>query len=155
LSDPQSHGFKEHGLMLYLSPSLYMGFIKLQGDKGLGRSFAGLLAFNEGMHELGYIQDSEYEANKIKYSRKLVPEVPAKPLTLQEQAAKNERDSLARAFGSVVEQWDMAHVDPHWKEKWLAKAEKHQDTIPAAKHLIEMVNKKVKVIVQEGLLCQT
>lgn len=149
MSESQGHGFKEHGLMLYLSPSLYMGFIKLQGDKGLGRSFAGLLAFNEGMHKLGYIQDAEYEANKVKYSRKLVPEVPAKPLTLQEQASKKERDSLARAFGSVIEQWNMTHGDPLWKEKWLAKAEKYKDTIPAAQQLLDMVAEKV--IMQEGL----
>lgn len=32
--------FREHGVMLYLDKVLYKAFIRLQADKGLGRSFA-------------------------------------------------------------------------------------------------------------------
>jgi hypothetical protein len=38
MNEQPNHGFKEHGLMLYLTPSLYLGFIKLQGEKELGRA---------------------------------------------------------------------------------------------------------------------
>ena len=37
--------FREHGVMLYLDKTLYKAFIRLQADKGLGRSYAGLLPF--------------------------------------------------------------------------------------------------------------
>jgi hypothetical protein len=114
--------FKEHGVLLYLTPSLYLAFIKLQGDKGLGRSFAGLLAFNEGMHTLGYISDEQYEENRRKYSRKLFEAQPQKPLTLEQVEAKKQHDGMARAFSGVYSQWNLPHNDPLWRDKWVAKA---------------------------------
>jgi hypothetical protein len=133
--------FREHGILLYLSPSLYMAFIKLQGDKGLGRSFAGLLAFNEGMHNLKYVTDEDYEVNKLKYSRKLLEkEVPQKPLTSQQVTVKKEHDEMSRAFSGVLSQWNMTHNDPHWKEKWIKKAEVWKDKIPSASMIIDLKN---------------
>jgi hypothetical protein len=132
--------FREHGLMLFLSPSLYMAFIKLQGDKGLGRSFAGLLAFNEGMHNLRYITDDEYEINKQKYSRKLIEIEPQKPLSLEQVNVKKELDKMSRAFSEVLRQWNLTHNDPHWKEKWFEKAEVWKDKIPSASMIIDLKN---------------
>ncbi len=54
-------GFKEHGLMLFLGKPLYNAFIKLQADKGLGRSYAGLLSFTSGLYYLGYLSKIDYE----------------------------------------------------------------------------------------------
>ena len=132
--------FKEHGLLLYLTPSLYMAFIKLQGDKGLGRSYAGLLAFNEGMHNLQYITDDQYEANKAKYSHKSFEAQPQKPLTPQQIDAKKQRDSMTRAFTGVYSQWNLPHNDPKWKEKWVNKAKEWKDKIPCAKLILDYEN---------------
>jgi hypothetical protein len=66
--------FKEHGLMLFLGRESYVGFIKLQADKGLGRSFAGQLAFNTGLYNLGYLSKEDYEQLAKKYSQGLITE---------------------------------------------------------------------------------
>ena len=130
--------FKEHGLLLYLTPSLYLAFIKLQGDKGLGRSYAGLLAFNEGMHRMRYITDEQYEANKAKYSRKLIENEPQKPLTPQQIADKKQQDNMARTFSGVYSQWNFPHNDPQWREKWIKKAKDWKDKAPSAKLILEL-----------------
>lgn len=140
MNGSKEHAYREHGLMLYLSPSLYMAFIKLQGNEGLGRSYAGLLAFNEGMHALKYISDKEYEVNKIKYNKKLVAAEQPKSLTAQELAARKEHDSMSRAFSSVLEQWNLTHHDPHWREKWIAKAKLWKDKIPSASMILDLEN---------------
>ncbi len=59
--------FREHGVMLFLDGELYYAFSKLQADKCLGRSFAGLRAFTEGIYRLGYISKDSYEAHVEKY----------------------------------------------------------------------------------------
>ena len=136
-------GFNEHGVLIYLNPSLYMAFIKLQGDKELGRSYAGLLAFNEGMHSLKYISDKEYEANKAKYSQKIVVNAePEKPRTLEQVNVKKEHDAMARAFSGVLSQWNLTHSDPHWREKWVEKARVWKDEIPSASMILDLENDK-------------
>ena len=50
MKDYSRFGFREHGVMLYLDKALYKAFIRLQADKGLGRSYAGLLPFVEGLY---------------------------------------------------------------------------------------------------------
>jgi len=74
--------FKEHGVMLFLDKILYTAFIKLQADKGLGRSFAGLLPFTEGLYHLGYLSKEDYEAHIEKYSI---------PLDIEESRPKKEQ----------------------------------------------------------------
>lgn len=71
--------FREHGLMLYLGPQLYSAFIRLQADKDLGRSYAGLLAFVEGLHELGYLSDKDYAVAVKRYNQPMNPEQPETP----------------------------------------------------------------------------
>jgi len=56
---------------LYISRELYFALIKLQADKGLGRSFAGLLALTEGLYRLGYLPREAYEEFVIKYMQPL------------------------------------------------------------------------------------
>ena len=60
--------FREHGVLIYLSPELYLGFVKLQADKSLGRSYAGLNAFTRGLFEMGYISEEVYEKHMRRYN---------------------------------------------------------------------------------------
>ena len=60
--------FRGHGLLLFLSSELHHGFTKLMADKCLGRAFAGLLPFIEGLYQMGYISKDTYEAHVEKYS---------------------------------------------------------------------------------------
>jgi hypothetical protein len=145
MSEPKQHGFKEHGVMLYLSPEEYVAFIQYQATNKLGRAYAGKGIFNEGLKALNLIDETTYLKNKRKYSQNLIDAQSIKPLTLQELNAKKEHDGLVRAFGSVIEQWELPHGRPNWKEEWLAKAEKYKDTIPQAKKLLDLVAKKAGV----------
>lgn len=66
--------FREHGLMLFLDGELYHAQSKLQADKCLGRSYAGLRVYTEGIYRLGYISKDCYEAHVEKYEKPLFEE---------------------------------------------------------------------------------
>jgi hypothetical protein len=132
--------FKEHGLPLYLSPPLYLGLIKLQADKGLGKSYAGLLAFVEGLHKLGYLSDSDYEVHVKRYSRGLA-EQENQPLPLERLNAKKELEKKAKIFSMVLDQW-AEHPDIKWRQKWIAEAEKWKNKIPTAKLVLDLAIKE-------------
>jgi len=118
--------FREHGVMLFLSHDLYIGFIKLQADRGLGRSFAGLLPFNEGLYSMGYISKEAYEAHKAKYSVKLgvAPSLP-----IETKYAK-----LIESFENILKQWLDMRDEP--RKFWIEKAEKWKDKLPIAEQLL-------------------
>ena len=120
--------FREHGVMLFLDGELYTGFIRLQAAKGLGRSFAGLLPFVEGLFRLGYITQEVYEAHIKRYSQPLVTE---KPLSLAQLKTKESLAKITKEFSNVIAQWDTMNVKA--KDYWFKKAEEYRDTVPNAK----------------------
>lgn len=133
-------GFREHGVMLYLPKELYLGFIKLQAEKELGRSFAGLLPFTEGLFKLGYISEEVYETYKRRYSQPLTEDKLA-PLAKLEK--KEEHDKLVKQFSNVLEQWST--LKSKSKVYWTKKAQECASTIPTAKLILELVHQKVSV----------
>lgn len=68
----ERESFQGHSLRLYLDKTFYKALIKLQADKGLGPSFAGLLIYTEGLHHLGYITNEEHEQHVKRYSQPLM-----------------------------------------------------------------------------------
>jgi hypothetical protein len=130
--------FREHGLMLYLSKELYMGFIKLQAEKGLGRSYAGLLPFIEGLYKLGYISQEVYEVHKRRYSKSLTDDDTP---TLEKLENKAEHDRLVKQFSDVLKQWPTMKAKA--KTYWIKKAREHHATIPNAKLILELAQTKV------------
>jgi len=62
---------KAHCLRLYLDSPLYLKLIQFQATKKLGRSFAGLLIFIEGMKSLDLIDEDTYEYYKRRYDKPL------------------------------------------------------------------------------------
>lgn len=130
--------YKEHGLLIYLNNPLYMGFIKLQADKGLGRSFAGLLAFTTGLFEMGYISKAEYLRFKARYSTPLDKE--PQQLTLAETPMQNELNKLDKTFSDVLAQWNL-HLDEKWRRRWIKKAMENGD-LPNAKKLLVLAENK-------------
>ena len=60
--------FSEHVYKLCLDYRLYSAAIKLQSDMGLGKAYAGMLPYVEGMHTLGYLDEETYELYRNKYS---------------------------------------------------------------------------------------
>lgn len=132
--------FREHGVMLFLSPELYLGFIKLQADKGLGRSYAGLLPFVEGLYQMGYIRKKAYEEHVRRYSKPLVSE-KLKPLTKQQLREQRQTERLNKTLGMVAEQWKQ-HPSEQWREKWLKKAGEHSE-LSNAKLVLDLASNEV------------
>ena len=126
--------FKEHGVLIYLSKDLYTGFIKLQADKGLGRSFAGLLAFVEGLYSLRYISKEVYEEHVKKYNTPLDVE---RSLSLEQSKANQLLDERDRQFKGMLEQWDL-HPDPEWRQKVYSFAEKYADRLQSARDILAL-----------------
>jgi hypothetical protein len=122
--------FKEHGVMMYLDTELYVPFVKLQADKGLGRSFAALLSFVEGLYSLGFISKEVYESHKRKYSLPLLAQK-----TLAEVVDK-EPDQLNKTLGMVLDQWE-DHPKREWRRKWMDTARLHPD-LPNAKRVLQL-----------------
>ncbi len=127
--------FKEHGVLIYLSKELYNGFIRLQADKGLGRSYAGLLPFVEGLYKLGYIATEVYQKHIEKYSVQLCEEnLSVAPLSPEERKLKHLLEQKNEQFKGMLEQWDIH--DLQWKIKAIAFAKKNSD-FEYAKLIIE------------------
>lgn len=126
--------FREHGVLIYLSKELYTGFIRLQADKGLGRSYAGLLPFVEGLFRLGYISKEVYEEHVKKYSAPLESE---KPLSYEQLLEKQFLEHKDRQFKGMLEQWK-DHPDPVWREKACVFAEKYADKLLSARDILAL-----------------
>lgn len=132
--------FREHGVLIYMAPPLYKGWVKLQADKDLGRAFAALLAFNRGLYEMGYIPKSVYLRFKEKYSTPLDKE--PQQLTLAETPKQNELNELNETFGKVIAQWNF-HPEQAWRDQWIKRAMQNGD-LPNAKKLLVFVEENKK-----------
>lgn len=130
--------FQDHCLRLYLDPELYMGFIKLQGARELGRSFSGLIIFIEGLHSLGFISTEIYEAHVKKYSEKLVAE--NKPLTPEQLKEKETLEAKNRFFKEALAQWPI-HKDPSWRLKIYGQAEQWKEKLESARLIADLRDK--------------
>jgi hypothetical protein len=116
-----------------------MAFIRLQADKGLGRSYAGLLPFTEGMYHLGYISKEIYETHARKYSEQLATKEPLTPKQLDERQRLEQKDKY---FRQVLEQW-VIHDNVEWRKKILKQAEEWKDKLQSARQLLDLREKPV------------
>jgi hypothetical protein len=116
-----------------------MAFIRLQADKGLGRSYAGLLPFTEGMYHLGYISKEIYETHAKKYSEQLATKEPLTPKQLDERQRLEQKDKY---FRQVLEQW-VIHDNVEWRKKILKQAEEWKDKLQSARQLLDLREKPV------------
>jgi hypothetical protein len=131
---------QEHIMKICLAPELYMAMTAYQVQKGIGKSYAGLLLLTKALYQEKLITEEVYEKFVYRYSRKLVPEEPPLKLTVEQQKNKQKLDEKARSFGAVYSQWD-THLDPEWRQRWINDAKKYQDTMPEAKEFLRKVNK--------------
>lgn len=105
--------------MLYLTKDAYIGFIKLQADKGLGRSFAGQLIFTEGLYRLGYLSETVYHQLMDRYSQGLMS-MPKVDVEKQKTVEKLEKD-----FSNVLKQW--SSMNDKARRFWIRKASENKD----------------------------
>lgn len=119
---------------LYLNKKLEIAFTQLRADKRLGKSYAGLLCFVTGLHELGYLSEKQF----VKYRKRYMVPLDKDPqqIMLEEVDEAQKRKQLNHDFGQVIKQWSL-HSDPTWRARWLAKAKQHGD-IPNAVKLLAL-----------------
>jgi len=134
--------FREHSLMLYLSKELYIAHIKVQADKRLGRSFAGLLPYVTGLYYMGYITKPVFLKYQQRYSVPLDKE-PQQTL-LEQHKQTRERQELENMFKMVIAQVELHKGKLGWCKKWIMKAQEHGD-IPEARELLILLTEKKKV----------
>lgn len=130
--------FKDHGVLLYLSKDLYRGWLKLQVDKDLGRTYAGLLLFTEGLYQLGYIPKEVYEQHVKKYSQPL--EEPAQ--TQAQDQKKKALEQKEKQLQGMLESWDQTHAKPNWHQMAIAEAQKYPE-LAVSKLLLAKVKGEV------------
>ena len=127
--------FKGHQYSLFLDYKLYLATVQLQADHGLGKAYSAMLPFVEGLHTMGYIEDSVYELYKRKYSVGLA-ESKKSPVQIQlEQTRAAERKAKNKFFGEVLAQW--SELKPSSKAHHVREAEKYK-TLKNAKLVLEL-----------------
>jgi hypothetical protein len=133
-------GFSEHRVMLCLDRQLYTAFIKLQADKNLGRSYAGLLPYVEGLYRLGYITKEVYDLHFERYSVPLIREVK-EPLTLEQKQKKDLLEQKNKYFLEVIEQFALHSGNAVWLDRCHKAAEPFKDQLESARTLLDMIDK--------------
>jgi len=134
---------QDHIFKLCLPPELYLGVIKFQAEKEIGRPFAGLLLLTKAAYQEHLISQDVYETLTYRYSRKLVTEdsIQSKKSLgqLQEdQKIKNKNQQ----FGNVLSQWHL-HPDQKWRQAWLEQAEEWKTRCPNARILLEKIEQAI------------
>ena len=114
-----------------------LALIKLQADKELGQSYAGLYALNEGLHALKYLSDEDYQTFKKRYSDKLVNDHQDKGNSELDHQAQKEIESMTRYFSMVIDQWHL-HPNIEWRSKQLKKAKEYANRIPNARAVLDL-----------------
>jgi hypothetical protein len=130
---------KEHGLLLFLPPELILALAKVQIQKEIGRSYAGLYALTVGFHQLGAISKEQFEVLEKRYSEPLMQEPSQKPLSPAELLQKQKLQAKDRYFLTVLAQWTL-HKDPKWRQRAFAEAEKFRE-LESAKRILALRHK--------------
>jgi hypothetical protein len=131
--------FREHQLRLFLDRRLSMRFTELRADKGLGRSFAGLLCFVEGLHRLGHLGERDYELYRKRYSTPL--DKDPEQVALMEVHEAKKRKELRELFGQCVAQFQIYKEKEGWVDFYREKAMKHGE-LPEAKKLLALIEEE-------------
>lgn len=129
---------------LYVGRKLYLSLIKLQAEKGLTKSKAGLLCIVEGLNSLGYLSNSDYEVYKSKYSIGLeaLANAPTPTQIREQEKLHNKNRQLNRHFSEVNKQWSKLKISA--KRYHIKNAEKHK-TLKMANYVLDLAK-------QEGLI---
>ena len=129
---------------LFLERVLYMSLIKLQADKQLTKSKAGLLCLATGANKLGYLSDSDYEVLKAKYSIGFeeLANIPTPERIREQEQLHNKNRQLNRYFREVNKQW--SKLKDSAKRCHVKKAKEHK-TLKMAKYVLDLAK-------QEGLI---
>lgn len=145
MSDKPTHRANVHSVMLVAE--LEIAVVKLQAEREIGKAYAILYFVVEGAFKMEYLSREDHDLLIGRYSRKLVEVTKEKRtqrenshvpvLTLEQQRDKQFWEKKDRQFKGQLEQWE-AHLDPKWRRKALADAEKYKEKLESARQLLNM-----------------
>lgn len=127
--------------MLCLDKDLYWAFIKLMSDKHMGRSYAGLLPYVEGLYQMGYITKEVYEVHVKRYSEPLATKAEIVTVSLEEKARRRELAKTDGILKGMIAQYELHCKDTTWLSKAGGFAAKHVDNLDSAKKLLALIGK--------------
>jgi len=120
--------------------------IRLQADRKLSKSKAGLLTLAEGLHDLGYLSTADYEIYKNKYSIPL-DEEPVSPTELLRKETKEARHrKLNNHYKQVIKQWSTLRVDVKY---YHIKDAKKNLNLKYARKLVELAEQETLELNQQ------
>jgi hypothetical protein len=131
---------KPHAVTLFLDSPLYVAFIEFQAENKLGRSFAGLLIFVEGLRKRELINELVYQHYKSRYMK------PLRTLIEEENPllAKQKQEELEKArkqLQQVIEQFPT--LKPKTQQYWLKYALERPE-IPESTELLRKFSEDEK-----------
>ena len=129
-----------HILRLFLDSPLDVALTKYQATNTLGRSYAGLLVFIEGLRRLDLIGEVVYQHYKSRYLR------PLPTLPVEEPAARWQREEqqktlqqIRKKLRDVIDQFTA--LQPKARQYWLKYALERPE-IPESTELLRKFSKK-------------
>jgi len=129
---------RAHVLQLFLDAPLDVAVTQFQAMHKLGRSFAGLLIFLEGLRKLNLINEVAYQHYKNRYMQPLRTLIETENPVLQKQ--KEEQFQKARkTLRDVIE--DFTKLQPRAQQYWLKYASDRPE-IPESTELLRKYSNK-------------
>jgi hypothetical protein len=129
-----------HILRLFLDSPLDVALTQYQALNKLGRSYAGLLVFIEGLRKLNFISEVVYQHYRERYMKPLQTN-PIIDAPLVAKRKEGDFEKARRQLQSVIELFPKLEAKPqkHWLEYALAHPE-----IPESTELLREYGRVVK-----------
>ena len=131
--------FNEHQVLLCLNKELYLGFIDIQSDRRLGRAYAGLLPYVEGLYRLGYISKEIYEKNFKEYSIPLNSNSKEPEAINEDKRQKTAFENADKTIKAMIAQFEQHTKDPLWFAKAGRYAKMFEDKLDSARALLSLI----------------
>jgi len=127
---------KPHALQLFLDSPLDVAITQFQAMHKLGRSYAGLLIFIEGLRKLDLINEVVYQYYRARYMKPLSTLIEEEDTELARQ--KEELKKARKQLQGVIE--DFPHLKTKAQQYWLKYASEHPE-IPESIQLLKNYQK--------------
>ena len=129
-----------HILRLFLDSPLDVALTKYQATNTLGRSYAGLLVFIEGLRRLDLIGEVVYQHYKARYLRPLQT-LPAEEPAARRQSEEQQKtlQQVRKRLRDVIDQF--IALQPKAQQYWLKYASERPE-IPESTELLGKYDQK-------------
>ena len=129
---------QHHIVRLCLAPEIRSAVIKFMAKNDLDKEFAAQLLLVKALYQDKLISKEVYEVYSMRYSRKLVPDEPLRPLTLLDQQEQQRLEEKTRYFKAILSSEWQVHESAEWRRKVLMQADEWKGKIPVAKLVLDL-----------------